>query len=83
MTGGPDFTAMGREALDLPARWTAIPSTVGDRAAPAVPIDGLGRGGGANGIDEFVMIDGVDRYLRSLANRIRMLTGRTVDGGAT
>jgi acetylornithine deacetylase/succinyl-diaminopimelate desuccinylase-like protein len=48
--------------------WTigAMPAYAFANVADGLLIGGLGRGGNAHGVDEFVTLDGIDRFLASL-----------------
>ncbi|MGL4962887.1 MAG: M20/M25/M40 family metallo-hydrolase [Inquilinus sp.] len=68
--GVAELAATYRDLGAEPQIWPwAIGSAPGSAFAPIAPaflIGGLGRGGNAHGIDEFVTLDGLSRFLRSI-----------------
>lgn len=69
-TGVAELAGTYRDLGAAPQIWPwAIGSAPGyafARVAPAFLIGGLGHGGNAHGIDEFVTLDGLARFLRSI-----------------
>jgi acetylornithine deacetylase/succinyl-diaminopimelate desuccinylase-like protein len=69
-TGVAELAATYRDLGTEPQIWPwAIGSAPGyafARVAPAFLIGGLGHGGNAHGVDEFVTLDGLARFLRSI-----------------
>ncbi len=71
--GSPAVTALltayrgaGVEPQVWPWMIGAMPSYAFARVAGGLVIGGLGRGGNAHGVNEFVTLDGIDRFLASL-----------------
>ena len=57
------YRAAGTEPQVWPWTIGAMPAYAFARVAPCFLIGGLGRGGNAHGVDEFVTLDGLDRFL--------------------
>jgi acetylornithine deacetylase/succinyl-diaminopimelate desuccinylase-like protein len=60
------YRAAGRQPQVWPWTIGAMPAYAFARVAPCFLIGGLGRGGNAHGVDEFVTLDGLDRCLSFL-----------------
>jgi acetylornithine deacetylase/succinyl-diaminopimelate desuccinylase-like protein len=60
------YRAAGTEPQVWPWTIGAMPAYAFARVAPCFLIGGLGRGGNAHGVDEFVTLDGLDRCLSFL-----------------
>lgn len=60
------YRDLGTEPQIWPWAIGSAPGSAFARIAPAFLIGGLGRGGNAHGIDEFVTLDGLSRFLRSI-----------------
>lgn len=60
------YRDLGAEPQIWPWAIGSAPGSAFARIAPAFLIGGLGRGGNAHGIDEFVTLDGLARFLRSI-----------------
>jgi acetylornithine deacetylase/succinyl-diaminopimelate desuccinylase-like protein len=60
------YRDLGAEPQIWPWAIGSAPGSAFARIAPAFLIGGLGRGGNAHGIDEFVTLDGLSRFLRSI-----------------
>lgn len=69
-TGVAELAATYRDLGAEPQIWPwaigSAPAYAFARIAPAFLIGGLGSGGNAHGIDEFVTLDGLARFLRSI-----------------
>lgn len=77
--GVGELIAAYRRAGAEPQVWPwaigSAPACAFAPVAPAFLIGGLGRGGNAHGVNEFVSLNGLDRYLRSLADWMTLLAG--------
>ncbi len=66
-----------RRAGTKPQVWPwaigSAPASAFAAVAPAFLIGGLGHGGNAHGVNEFITLDGLDRYLRSVADWITLI----------
>lgn len=60
------YRALGAAPQLWPWAIGAMPAYAFARVAPSILIGGLGRGGNAHGPDEFVTLDGLDRFHASL-----------------
>ncbi|OWJ69256.1 peptidase M20 [Inquilinus limosus] len=60
------YRDLGAEPQVWPWAIGSAPGSAFSRVAPAFLIGGLGHGGNAHGIDEFVTLDGLARFLRSI-----------------
>lgn len=61
------YRATSREPQIWPWAIGAAPAYAFARVAPAFLIGGAGRGGNAHGIDEFATVEGLDRFIHSIA----------------
>jgi acetylornithine deacetylase/succinyl-diaminopimelate desuccinylase-like protein len=77
ITGVAELAAAYRDLGAEPQVWPwaigSAPAYAFARIAPAFLIGGLGHGGNAHGVDEFVTLDGLARFLRSIEGWLRRL----------
>ncbi len=68
------YRRAGTEPQIWPWAIGSAPAAAFTAVAPAFLIGGLGRGGNAHGVNEFITLDGLDRYLRSVADWITLFS---------